>query len=69
MGTAGRYTIILFRDGGEGSGVEGVVDSDDLIDTARALYHRAIMKRPGRLLMLWDGSHVLARSDLDALPR
>jgi hypothetical protein len=67
MGTAGRYTIILFRDGGEGSGV--VVDSDDLIDTARALYHRAIMKRPGRLLMLCDGSHVLARSDLDALPR
>lgn len=70
MGTAGRYTIILFRDGGEGSGIEGVVDSDDLIHTAHALYQRAVMKRPGRLLMLCDRLHVLARNDRpDAVPR
>jgi hypothetical protein len=66
----GRYTIILFRDGGEGSGIEGVVDSDDLIHTAHALYQRAVMKRPGRLLMLCDRLHVLARNDRpDAVPR
>ena len=58
MGTAGRYSIVLFRDGGE-----AVLDSDDLVDTARGLYQRAIMKLPGRLVMLCDGAHVLARSD------
>ena len=54
MGTAGRYSIVLFRDGGEGSGIEAVLDSDDLVDTARGLYQRAIMKLPGRLVMLCD---------------
>jgi hypothetical protein len=63
MGTAGRYSIVLFRDGGEGSGIEAVLDSDDLVDTARGLHQRAIMKLPGRLVMLCDGAHVLVRSD------
>ena len=52
MGTAGRYSIVLFRDGGEGSGIEAVLDSDDLVETACGLYQRAIMKLPGRLVML-----------------
>ena len=70
MGTAGRYSIVLFRDGGEGSGIEAVLDSDDLVETARGLYQRAIMKLPGRLVMLCDGAHVLARSDRpDTMPR
>jgi hypothetical protein len=48
MGTRGRYSIMLFRGGGEGVGVESVLDSADLIDAAWALYDRAIMKHPGR---------------------
>jgi predicted TIM-barrel fold metal-dependent hydrolase len=35
---------MLFRDGGEGSGIEVMIDSDDRLDAARALYHRAVMK-------------------------
>jgi hypothetical protein len=40
MGTRGRYSIMLFRDGGEGSGIEVMIDSDDRLDAARALYER-----------------------------
>ena len=61
MGTAGRYSIVLFRDGGKGSGIEAVLDSDDLVDTARGLYQRAIMKAiPAGFVMLCDRAHVLA---------
>jgi hypothetical protein len=63
MGTRGRYSIVLFREGGEGGGVESVLDSDDLIDAAWGLYDRAIMKHPGRLVMLCDRAYILARSD------
>jgi hypothetical protein len=52
---------MLFRDGGEGSGIEVMIDSDDRLDAARALYEREIM--PGRLVMLCDRARVLARSD------
>jgi len=66
MGTRGRYSIILFRDGGA---IEIMVDSDNRLDVARALYDREIIERPGRLVMLCDRSHVLARSDRpEALP-
>jgi hypothetical protein len=34
----GRYTIELFKSGGEGAGIEAVIDSDDLLHIARALY-------------------------------
>ena len=61
---------MLFRDGGEGSGIEVMIDSDDRLDAARWLYEREIMKHPGRLLMLCDRSHVLARSDrAETVPR
>jgi hypothetical protein len=63
MGTRGRYSIMLFRDGGEGSGIEVMIDGDDRLDVARSLYEREIMKHPRRLLMLCDRSHMLARSD------
>ena len=70
MGTAGRYTIELFKPGGEGKGVEAMLDSDDRLDHARALYRRAVMRHPGRLVMLCDRAHVLARSDRpDTMPR
>jgi hypothetical protein len=61
MGLAGKYTIELFMPGGEGKGIEAALDSDDRLDTARALYRRAIMKHPGRLVMLCDRAQVLAR--------
>ena len=63
MGTAGRYTIELFKPGGEGKGVEAMLDSDDRLDHARALYQRAVMRYRGRLIMLCDRARVLARSD------
>jgi hypothetical protein len=64
MGTAaGRYTIVLFRDGGEGAGIECVLDNDDHRDAARALYRQAVVQHPGQLVMLCDRAHVLARSD------
>ena len=70
MGTAGRYTIELFKPGGEGKGVETMLDSDDRLDRARALYRRAVMKHPGRLVMLCERARVLARSDRpDTMPR
>jgi hypothetical protein len=70
MGLAGRYTIELFKPGGEGSGIEVVIDSDDRLDHARALYRRALMRYPGRLVMLCDRARVLARSDRpDTVPR
>ena len=37
MGSAGKYTVKLFDRGGEGSGLEAVLDSDDVLDHARAL--------------------------------
>ena len=70
MGLAGRYTIELFKIGGEGAGLECVLDSDDRLDTARALYQRALIKYRGRLVMLCDRARVLARSDRsDTIPR
>ena len=59
----GRYSIVLFRDGGEGSGIEAVLDSDNHRDAARSLYRQAVVQHPNRLVMLCDRAHVLARSD------
>jgi hypothetical protein len=63
MGLAGRYCVELFKPGGEGARLECVLDSDDRLDTARALYRHALMKYRGRLVMLCDRARVLARSD------
>ena len=70
MKLTGKYTIELFKPRGEGAGRECVLDSDDRLDHARALYRRALIQRPGRLVMLCDRAHVLARSDRpDTMPR
>jgi hypothetical protein len=63
MGTRGRYSIMLFRGRGEGTGIEVMIDSDDRLDVARAIYEREIIKHPERLVMLCDRARVLARSD------
>jgi hypothetical protein len=70
MGLAGRYTIELFKQRREGSGIEAVIDSDNRLDAARALYHRAVIKHPNRLVMLCDRACILARSDwAETMPR
>jgi hypothetical protein len=63
MGTAGRYTIELFQLGGAGAGMEVVLDANDRLDAARALYRIAVAQYPGRLIMLCERARVLARSD------
>lgn len=59
----GKYSIELFRDGGEGAGIEGVLMRHDSLAAARASYKAAVLKNPGRLVMLCDRARVLARSD------
>jgi hypothetical protein len=59
----GKYSIELFRDGGEGAGIEVVLVRHDSLAAARALYKSAILNHPDRLVMLCDRARVLARSD------
>ncbi len=59
----GRYSIELFREGGEGAGVDQVLASYENLTIARAYLRANINKFPGRLVMLCDRARVLARSD------
>jgi hypothetical protein len=59
----GQYSIELFRKGGEGKGLERVLDRDDNLSVARAIYRGPVEQYPGRLIMLCDRARVLARSD------
>jgi hypothetical protein len=59
----GKYSIELFRMGGEGKGPERVLDRDDNLSIARAVYRGRVEQYPGRLIMLCDRARVLARSD------
>jgi hypothetical protein len=66
----GKYTIELFKVGGEGAGLEAVVARDDRLDVARVLYELVIEEYSGRLVMLCDRARVLARSDRpETMPR
>ena len=60
---ADKYTIELFREGGEGNGLERVLGSDDDLTTARRFYKLLVDEYPGRLVMLCDRARILARSD------
>jgi hypothetical protein len=59
----GKYAIELFCEGGEGAGVETVLDRHDDLATARAIYRWHTLNNPGRLVMLRLRARVLARSD------
>jgi hypothetical protein len=59
----GKYSIELFREGGEGAGIETVLVRHDSLAVSRALFKAAADKHPGRLVMLCDRARVLARSD------
>ncbi len=48
----GKYSIELFRDGGEGEGIEGVLVRHDSLAVARALYKAAVLNHPDRLVRL-----------------
>ena len=59
----GKYSIELFRDGGEGAGIERILVRHDSLSVARALYKAAALNYADRLIMLSDRAKVLARSD------
>jgi hypothetical protein len=58
----GKYSVELFKEGGEGAGQEEIIDRHDNLTVARAIY-RGLSQYPGRLVMLCDRARVLARSD------
>ena len=41
----GKYSIELFRDGGEGAGIEKILVRHDSLTVARALYKAAALNR------------------------
>jgi len=59
----GKYSIELFRVGGEGAGIEKILIRHDSLTVARTLYKVAALNCFERLIMLCDRARVLARSD------
>ena len=59
----GKYSVELFKAGGEGAGQEEIIDRHDNLTVARAIYRGRVLQYPGRLVMLCDRARVLARSD------
>jgi hypothetical protein len=59
----GKYSIELFKLGGEGAGIEEILDRHDNLTIARAIYRGRVAQFPDRLIMLCDRARVLARSD------
>jgi hypothetical protein len=58
-----KYSIELFKLGGEGAGIEEILDRHADLKTAQSLYLACVEQYPGRLIMLCDHTRVLARSD------
>jgi hypothetical protein len=58
-----RYSIELFQLGGEGAGIEEILDRHADLEIARSIYQIRVEEYPGRLIMLCDHARVLARSD------
>ena len=61
--TEGKYSVELFKDGGEGAGQEEIIDRHDNLTVARAIYRGCVAQYTGRLVTLRDRARVLARSD------
>jgi hypothetical protein len=59
----GKYSIELFRDGGEGAVIQKILVRHDSLTVAHALYKVAALNCSERLIMLCDRARVLARSD------
>jgi hypothetical protein len=63
---ADRHCKILdraFQAGGEGAGIEEILNRHADLKTARSIYQTCVEQYPRRLIMLCDGTRVLARSD------
>ena len=61
--TEGKYSLELFKEGGEGTGQEEIIDRHDNLTVARAIDRGRVSQYPGRLVMLCDRARILARSD------
>jgi hypothetical protein len=61
--TEGKYSVELFKEGGEGAGQEEIIDRHDNLTIARAIHRGRVSQYPGRLVMLCDRARILARSD------
>ena len=59
----GKYSIELFKLGGEGAGIEEILDWRADLKVVRSIFRTCVEQYPGRLIMLCDGARVLARSD------
>src|SRR6266481_9383070 len=65
-----KYSIELFKPGGEGAGIEEILDRHADLKVARSIYRARVEQYPGRLIMLCDHARVLARSDRpETMPR
>jgi hypothetical protein len=65
-----KYSIELFKPGGEGAGIEEILDRHADLKVARSIYRTCVEQYPGRPIMLCDGTRVLARSDQpETVPR
>jgi hypothetical protein len=58
-----KYSIELFKPSGEGAGIEEILDRHADLKIARSICRTSVEQYPGRLIMLFDGVRVLARSD------
>jgi hypothetical protein len=63
MEPEGKYSIELFKPGGEGAGLDEVLHRHDNLSVAHAIYRACVERYRGRLVMLCDRARVLARSD------
>ena len=59
----GKYSIELFREGGETEGVERVLATHNDLASAKKLFLFMVGAFPGRLIMLFDRPRVVSRSD------
>ena len=61
--TEGKYSVELFKECGEGAGLQEILDRHDNWTVARAIYRGRVSQYPGRLVMLCDRARILASSD------
>ncbi len=59
----GRYSVELFREGGEDAGVEQVLSRYENLSIARACFRANVNRYPGRLVVLCDRGCEIARND------
>jgi hypothetical protein len=56
--TEGKYSVELFKEGGEGAGHEEIIDRHDNLTVARAIYRGRVSQYPCRLVMLCDRARI-----------